>query len=121
MKAKVKEIISLELEESFEAYFPTDPHNFGTWVRMMIGPENENGADSFDILICTLTWLDNEYPERKMFWGKNMLIVHEFNSREIISYINKYIDNFYASDWQSLALKLCSVGIWEFENYNKYK
>jgi uncharacterized membrane protein len=49
MKAKIKDLISLEIEESLEKYFPIDPNGFGTRVRMMIGPENDTGSESFDI------------------------------------------------------------------------
>lgn len=119
MKAKVKELISLELEDNLEEYCPNDFNNFGTWVRMMIGPDNSTGAESFDILICTPTWLNKEYSERKIFWGKNMLIVFEYDLNDIKSYISKYIDSFQAEDWHSLALMLSRVGAWEFENYQK--
>jgi len=117
MKAILKELISLELEENLEEYLPDDPANFGTWVRMMIGPENEIGAESFDIFICTPIWLNKEYSERKISWGRNMLIVFEYNLNEIRSYINKYVESCNADDWHSLAVKLSRVGAWEFENY----
>ena len=117
MKAKVKDLISLEIEDALENFYPADPNNFGTWVRMMIGPDDSVGAESFDVLICTLTWLNTEYSERRIFWGKNMLILFRYDLDEIKLHISKYVQNLSGDDWGTLAQKLSKVGEWEFENY----
>ncbi len=65
MRAILKDLHSLELEDHLEQYRPDDPANFGTWVRLMIGPEDEPGSESFNLLICTPDWLKEELSTRQ--------------------------------------------------------
>ena len=50
MRAKLKEFYSLEdFDLDLDSYWPDESDNFGFWARAMIGPENKEGAESFDM------------------------------------------------------------------------
>ncbi|WP_175818885.1 Imm8 family immunity protein [Burkholderia sp. BCC0419] len=52
MKAEIKSLHSLQLEDTLINYQPDDVSNFGTWIRAYIGPQGEAGSEAFDIEVC---------------------------------------------------------------------
>lgn len=118
MNIELKGLRSLELEDSLINYWPTDPVNFGCWVRAMIGPNDEDGAEAFDMLICTPTWLQNELASNKTLSGKGMIIVEEYDYDEILSYLEEQIVACNDSDWSKAAIKLSRLSFWEYEDYH---
>lgn len=84
MKAKLKEIYSLQLSKPLNEFWPEIKDNFGISVRLMIGPDEAPGSESFDILICTPDWIKNQYIDEKCVWGSHMLIVMEYDYDAIL-------------------------------------
>lgn len=117
MKAKLKEIYSLELTHPLEEFWPEDESNFGISVRLMIGPEDSSGSESFDILVCTPDWIKSQYAEEKCVWGRHMLIVLDYDFDLIKREIERYIAGCAGEDWPIIARKLSGIGAWEFEDY----
>lgn len=117
MNIELKELRSLELEDDLVNYWPEDPSNFGCWVRAMIGPSDQRGAESFDILVCTPTWLQNELSTNKVLSGKGMFIIGEYDYDEIVIYLKTQIASCHDNDWSKAAVKLSRIGFWEYEDY----
>jgi len=117
MNIELKQLRSLELEGSLINYWPEDPLNFGCWGRAMVGPSEQNGAESFDILVCTPIWLQNELIINKILSGKGTIIVSEYNYDELITYLKMQIASCDYKDWSEAALKLSRIDFWEYENY----
>lgn len=117
MKPLLKEIRSLELEDSLINYWPGEADNFGSWVRAMIGPEDQEGAESFDMLVCTPKWLQNELENNGPLLGRGTIIISEYNYDEIVNCIEKAISQCYADDWPGIAKKLSRISFWEFDDY----
>ena len=117
MKAKLKEMYSLELDHALEEYWPEDQNNFGIAVRLMIGLENGRGSESFDILVCTPDWLKSQYAEEQYVWGRHMLIMLTYDFNLIKGAIERYIASCTGDDWLTIAQKLSRMGAWEFEDY----
>lgn len=116
MRAKLKEFYSLDLD--INSYWPDQLDNFGFWIRAMIGPEGEEGAESFDIQICTPKWLISKYSAEEVLFGHHMLIVFEYDLDRIKNKISRYCDSCSGGTWQEIANKLTRIGYWEFEDYN---
>lgn len=115
MRAQLKEFYSLDFD--LDSYWPDEFDNFGFWVRAMIGLDNEEGADSFDMLICTPSWLRSQHSGHEVIFGRHMLIVFEYDLERIKSKVSSYCDSCFGKDWQEIAEKLSWIGYWEFENY----
>ncbi|UXI66936.1 immunity 8 family protein [Tahibacter amnicola] len=79
MRAILKEIYSIETEVPLQDYWPGDPSNFALSVRLLVGPEGEEAAESFDVLVCTPDWIKHQYSAERAVWGRHMLIVLEFD------------------------------------------
>lgn len=120
MKALLKELRSLDIEDDLLFYWPDDPEVFGSWVRAMIGPDNEEGAEYFDMLICTPKWLALEAEKKDVFWGKGMIIINEYNYDKILALIKKQIADCHADDWPEIAQKLSRFSFWQYEDYQPY-
>jgi hypothetical protein len=119
MKISVKSIDSIEIEDSLDCYYPVDASNFGTWIRVAIGPADRPGADDFQILVCTPAWLSSfvEGEAYRAAWGRHMLIVSEYDIGTIKACIERRVDQCSGDDWQSIALKISRFAAWEFEDY----
>ena len=119
MKAKLKEIYSIGLANSLEEFWPSDESNFGISMRLMIGPEDSAGSESFDVFVCTPDWIKSQYAEEGFTWGRHMLVVLEYDLDLIKREIERYIANCEGKDWLEIARKLNGMGAWEFENYEQ--
>jgi hypothetical protein len=117
MKAKLKEMYSLELEQPLEEFWPEDKSNFGISIRLMIGAEGSSGAESFDIFVCTPDWIKSQYPNEKCMWGRHMLVILEYDLHLIRQAVDCYIAGCTGEDWPTIARKLSGMGAWEFEDY----
>jgi Immunity protein 8 len=117
MKAKLKEIFSLELTSSLEDYQPDVLDHFGISVRLMIGPDDSAASESFDILVCTPEWLRTQFDDERCTWGRHMLIVLEYDFKLIRGKIESYVATCHGSNWTEVASKLSRVAAWEFEDY----
>ncbi|WP_281663391.1 immunity 8 family protein [Paraburkholderia fungorum] len=118
MKAELRKLHSLEIEEELIHYKPAMPENFGTWIRFSVGPSGELGTDNFDLFVCTPLWLSESLEtEPGARWGRHLLIVKEFNVAAITNEIERLVQRCSSVDWQSTALKIGRFAAWEFEDY----
>ncbi len=98
-------------------FTPVDRACFGVLVQAMFGPDGGEGEESFDVLVCTPTWLAREVERMGLVDGRHHLIVHEFNLERIRSFLVAYASTCAGETWQEVAAKLCRLGKWEFEDY----
>lgn len=119
MRAELKSLYSLELEDPLVNYRPDDASNFGTWIRAYVGPQGGRGAETFDIQVCTSDWLKLQCATQGPLWGRHMLIVETYDYNVIKAHIERYITNSEGLDWESVAAKLGRIGAWEFEDYRR--
>lgn len=117
MKAKLKNIFSLDVDQPLDKFWPEDTQNFGLSMRLMIGAENSDGSESFDIVVCTPDWIKTQFESKKYMWGHHMLIVNEYDFLLIKKEIERYISNCTGDNWPTIAQKLSRMGAWEFEGY----
>lgn len=117
MKAQLRELRSLEIEERLGYFWPKNESNFGTWVRLVIGPENEVGSEYFDIFVCTPAWIGAECAAGKGVWGRNLLVIPEYDIDVIKSEVNKCIDACIGETWAAVAMGIAKFSAWEYEGY----
>jgi hypothetical protein len=86
----------------------------------MIGPENEQGAESFDIMICSVAMLASELEVQRIKSGTQILFVRQYDQDVLVRYLEKQIRRVEGATWCEIADKLSWLGHWEFENYKGY-
>lgn len=119
MRAKLKALHSPDVD--LETFSPADPTNFGFLLQAMIGPEGQDGADSFDIEVCTPKWLMDQHTlgaSPDVVWGMNRMFVFIYDLRQIRGALDRYCERCVGEDWPALVAKLAKIGAWEFENYH---
>jgi hypothetical protein len=120
MRAKLKEMYSLELSVKLEEYRPDDHKNFSLSIRLIVGPEGSESGESFDIFVCTPDWIKEQFTQESCLWGRHMLIVPAYDHFLILRKVWHQIAACQGKDWDEFATKLARFGAWEFEDYQPY-
>ncbi len=118
MRAELKGFHSPDVYD-LEKYYPEIEDNFCFYIEISVGVKNEKGAEQFGLTVCTPKWLLENKKEDEIIFGKNYLIVFEYNYQKMYSKIKFYIDKLDGNSWEELALKVSRIGYWEFEDYKE--
>lgn len=100
-----------------DTYVPEDPANDGIWVRLIVGPADGPGEESFDVLVCTPLWLSDAIALGGPQIGRHHLIVEPFDLALAGRFLRSRFTAAEAPDWPTLGEKLGRLGYWEFEDY----
>ncbi|MEN5240712.1 MULTISPECIES: immunity 8 family protein [Pseudomonas] len=98
-----------------EAYHPECVDNFSLSLRVRIGLDYTQGADDFELFICTPKWLEETVWEPR--WGRGLLIVREYNFSTINGLIHDYVSRCEGDSWEAIVIQLRKVFCWEFDDY----
>lgn len=115
MRAELKSMHSPDID--LPTFWPESPDCFGFLLQAMIGPEGQDGAESFDIQVCTPKWLLGRHKPNDVLMGAHMLIVFEYDLQRIREFIQHYCQLCVGTSWQEITSKLARIGGWEFEDY----
>lgn len=119
MKAELKNLYSLDIDESLKCFRPTDEYFFGLNVRLMVGENGIEGEESFDLIVCSPDWIKAQYENSGWVWGRHMLILLKYDYELMISQIKKYINSISGESWEDIALQVSRIALWEFEDYQE--
>ena len=117
MNVEIRKFYSVELEDVLDLYQPVERDNFGTWIRLAIGPKGEPGVDYFELFVCTPQWLSEELKKDSLArWARHFLIVEEYNLDLIIHQCERLVQRCCGNDWLTIAQKIARYAHWEFED-----
>ena len=117
MRATLKEMYSIELPGKLEEYLPAHPENVGLSIRLIVGPEGNDSGESFDLLVCTPDWINEQFTQVSSIWGRHMLIVPRYDHALIRQKISHQVSTCQGEDWGAIASKLARFAAWGFEDY----
>ncbi|MBP1201992.1 hypothetical protein JOD97_000006 [Duganella sp. 1411] len=113
MKAALKGLACDEV--NVENYMPDESDCFNIRLVARIGPSGQESSDYFEFYVCTPEWIKrNNYCP---FWGRNHLVVNEFDIVTIRNMIELLISNAEAENWGDLAKQLAAYMSWEYDGY----
>ena len=115
--AKVKSIHSLDVPD-LGKYAPEVPGSFGVHVRLLVGPGGSPGEESFDLTVCSPSWLSARCEKDGFVVGRHYFVVTDFNWTHIEKAITKLVERCSGDSWREVAQKVGRIGSWEFEDYN---
>ena len=99
-----------------KTYCPENPDNFYLSLRIRIGTDDcTQGADDFELFICTPKWLEETVWEAR--WGRGMLVVREYNFSTVNELINDYVNSCEGESWETIVIQLGKLFLWEFDDY----
>jgi len=91
---------------------------FSVRLRLIVGPEDSSGAESFDLPHLFASRAKKKECERAGFvLGRHRLIVHEHNFLPLRQIIEKLVRSCSGKTSQEIAEKVGRIGYWEFEEY----
>jgi hypothetical protein len=104
-------------ENDLESVTPIEPPYAGQWIRVLAGPDDGPGEETFDLLVCTPAWLANEVSYNVAIVGRHHLIVENWDAARVRAIVTDLFTREEGKDWHELALRLSRLGHWEFEDY----
>jgi hypothetical protein len=116
INAKVRGIFSVEMDE-LELHVPLDTQNFSAVVRVMVGPRDGDGEESFDINVCSPEWLKERVELDGFALGLHRLFIESYDPARIRKLITKFVEKYSGESWQELGLKLSRIAYWEFQDH----
>lgn len=105
--------------ENLEEYCPQDPNNFSFLLQVMVGPEDEEGEESFDIEVCTPEWLKTRCAREGVVIGRHLIVLEKYDYKKICKFLDSYLYGCAGESWGEVAEKISRIGKWEFEDYKK--
>jgi len=97
-----------------------DPSEFALRARMIIGPPDTPGEESFDTTVCTPEWLAEQCRAQGGIYNpRHHLVVtmEEFDTRAIRAWFEDRVGEVAASSWAEVGARLGRLAYWEFEDY----
>ncbi|WP_099073741.1 immunity 8 family protein [Proteus alimentorum] len=98
-----------------DSYYPDDDKCFSLSLLLSIGSEDSNGADNFDLFVCSPEWISKNVWEPRIF--RHTLITRAYNINEIKKIIESHIAKCDGNSWLEVAEKLSRYFAWEYEDY----
>jgi Immunity protein 8 len=114
-RAELKSLYSPQLQD-IEVSQPPDPADFEILVQAMIGLEGEEGADTFDFVVCTPNRLIRRVAAEGPLSGHSYLFVEKYDYDVIRREIARYCATAMGPSWPQVAAVLSRYGQWEYEN-----
>jgi hypothetical protein len=115
MRAQVRGIDSLD--EDLDTYTPDDPTDVGLFVRILVGPRDVAGEESFDVTVCTPRWIERRLAIDGPLLGRHLVIIDRWNVDLVRTFLTARIEAEDAPTWPELGERIGRIGYWEFEDY----
>ncbi|XVX18676.1 Imm8 family immunity protein [Actinomycetota bacterium] len=116
MRAVLK---NLDLEPD-PASLPNDPAEFSLLARMIVGPADMPGEESFDVIVCTPEWLAKACSQvGGIYNARHHLVVNfdGFDQRALRAWLSARVREVEADTWAEVGHRLGRLASWEFEDY----
>jgi hypothetical protein len=109
----------LDLEPD-PATLSDDPGVFSLRARMIVGPPDTPGEESFDLTVCTPEWLSAACRQAGGILNpRHHLVVtfEEFDQTALKTWLSARVQEVEAETWTEIGERLGRLGYWEFEDY----
>ena len=116
MRAALKHLQSPDIVD-LATYSPEEPKKICFLLQMMVGPAAQEGAESFDVTVCTPQWLAEHCPTDAILVGRHHLLVMEYDFARIHNSLRQRIEACVGENWEEVARQVGRLGKWEFEDY----
>ncbi len=116
MRAELKYLHSPDVSD-LANYSPTELDNFSILIQAIIGPQENEGGESFDFVFCTLKYVESLMEKDPFLFGRGYIIVKKYEYNLIKKIIQDLCNRTFGNDWNTIANKINRFGYWEFEDY----
>lgn len=117
MNAALRHILSFDVQDVASWAPPTA--EFAIGLRLLVGPEGEEGEESFDLTVCSPGWLEARVRNESVYDARHHLVVMTFDYPLLASYLKRRVEACHGSSWNEVARQLARLAYWEFEDYRE--
>ena len=98
---------------------PSEAEHFAFGVRLIVGPADGPGEESFDLTVCSPEWLAARARQERFIDGRHHVIVdaESFDQGDLRRWLNQRVSSVEAPTWPDVGEKLARLGFWECEDY----
>jgi hypothetical protein len=89
---------------------------FVVLIQMFIGAENGEGEESFDVVVCSSSWIERKCAVDPMFC-EQMIVARSFDWPKIRKLLEQRVATVHGETWPDVARQLERIGRWEFSGY----
>ena len=123
MKAELKSIFSPDVPNGLENWSPPDPSNFALSLMVFIGSEEREEADSFDIVVCSPSWVEDNWDApllnhyrlgSNLRLGRGLILMKRWSYQDLEKAILQICD-VEAETWGRMANRIGRALPWEFD------
>ena len=114
--AEVKALTTADYT-ALETFKPDDPEKFAVHLRAMVGPRGQDGEESFDIKVCTPSWLQEVCEKDRFANGRHTFVMNYYDAEKVRRLIVRFIERCSGETWREVAEKVARLGYWEFEDH----
>ena len=97
-----------------------DPAEFSLLARMIVGPADTPGEESFDVTVCSPEWLTQACRRVGGIYNpRHHLVVNvdDFDKRALEWWLAARVQEVEPQSWPEIGERLGRLGHWEFEDY----
>jgi hypothetical protein len=116
MRASVLRLHSPDVPD-LRTWVPPDERHFGFLLQIIAGPQGDDAGESFDVRVCTPSWIANRLEAVGPQFGSGLLLVARYDFAELERIVRRRFETVEASDWSALGRKLSGLAHWEFEDH----
>ena len=115
MRAAIRSLMSLDVDD-LDGWDP-ESDAWALGLRVLAGPDDGPGEESFDLTVCSLAWLAERVRRDGVCDGRHHLIVEGYDWPAIRAFVERRVQECQGATWRDVAVQLARLGFWEFEDY----
>lgn len=92
---------------------------FAILVQLMVGPDGALGEESFDVTVCTPTWLAEWVRDEGVIDARHHIVVDRYDYLRLERYLHERVAACEGASWEEVATQVARLGRWEFEDYSE--
>lgn len=93
-----------------------DPDDFGFLLQLLVGPENQEGEESFDVVVCSPKWFSRRLEDAPVS-GRHHLFMKRYDYSMLERYLVDFLERCQGDSWAEVARLVGRLGAWEFDDY----
>ena len=117
VRAESRAVYSVDVAcDDLEHFRPEDPENVGFLVTAATGPKDAEGAEVFDVFVCTPRWLIDNVPAGGYAWGRHKLVLPRWDHAALMAAPYELCAAGTGPTWDEVADRLARFAAWKFED-----
>jgi hypothetical protein len=104
------------------ATLPADPADFAFNARLLVGPSDGEGEESFDVTVASPEWIAARCREQDGILHCRHHVAVDFDTfdrRRLLQWLEHHVHSVDANSWPEIGTALSRLGHWEFDDYRE--